>query len=70
MYNEIFLKIFIGNQFFAKKKKTKKKKKQKKKKKKKKKTQFYTSCPTKIALSSTILNLLQSQRFDIGINQK
>ena len=34
------------------------------------KLQFYTFCPQNFALSSTSLNLLQSRRFDIGINQK
>ena len=34
------------------------------------KMHFYTFCPKKFALSSTLLKLLQSQSFDIGINQK
>ena len=34
------------------------------------KMHFYTFCPKHFALSSTLLKLLQSQSFDIGINQK
>ena len=35
-----------------------------------KKIQFYTFCPKNFASSSTLLKLLQSQSFDIGIKQK
>ena len=35
-----------------------------------KNAKFYTFCPKNFALSSTLLKLLQSQKFDIGINQK